>query len=136
MICAKSHLTSQPPSILWVDDQPRNNTSLTESFEALGLRIDQALDTEEGLAKAKTLMYDLIIEDMGRPSGRDAGYDFLDGLKANNITTPVIIFAARMWNYDLRHQAIARGAIAATNRPSEVFRLVTSLAPRLAATRG
>lgn len=126
---------SQPPSILWIDDQPLNNKSLVASFVALGMNIDQVLDTEEGLAKAKTLAYDLIIEDMGRPSGKDAGYDLLDDLKMNNIGTPVIIFAARMGIPDLRHEAINRGAIAATNRPSEVFRLVTSLAPRLAATR-
>jgi FixJ family two-component response regulator len=72
---------------------------------------------------------------MGRPSGKDAGYEFLAALKEQNISIPVIIFAARMGNVELRNDAISRGAIAATNRPSEVFRLVTALAPRLAATR-
>jgi CheY-like chemotaxis protein len=126
---------SHPPRLLWVDDMPQNNISLVHSFEAVGMSIDKALDTEEGLAMLQHRPYDLIIEDMGRPSGKDAGYEFLAALKEQNISIPVIIFAARMGNVELRNDAISRGAIAATNRPSEVFRLVTALAPRLAATR-
>lgn len=126
---------SRPPRLLWVDDAPRNNESLVESFEAVGMRIDKALDTAQGLAMLDRLSYDLIVEDMGRPSGNEAGYEFLQACKEKGIVTPVIIFAARMGSPDLRNDAIGRGAIAATNRPSEVFRLVTTLAPQLAATR-
>jgi CheY-like chemotaxis protein len=125
---------SRPPRILWVDDMPANNMSLTESFEAVGMRIDKALDTDDGVLMLERAHYDLIIEDMGRPSDKDAGYKFLDALHSKNIATPVIIFASRMGYPNLRDEAISRGAIAATNRPTEVFRLVTSLAPRLAAT--
>jgi len=126
---------SRSPKLLWVDDMPLNNRSLIDSFQAVGMKIDKALDTDEGLTMLQRTQYDLIVEDMGRPSAKDAGYVFLDALKAKNLTIPVIIYAARMGNDILRNEAISRGAIAATNRPSEVFRLVTALAPRLAATQ-
>jgi CheY-like chemotaxis protein len=110
--------------------------NLIQSFQSVGMWVDKALDTDEGIAMVAHGRYDLIVEDMGRPSGKDAGYQFLDALKQKGIEIPVIVYAARMGDPKLRSEAIARGAIAATNRPSDVFRLVTSLAPRLAATRG
>ncbi len=128
---------ASPPRILCVDDVPRNNTELIESFQSVGMSVDTALDTDEALKKLERKTYDLIITDMARPSGKEAGFSLLDALKTIGVTAPCIVYAGyTMSDPQKRAQAISRGAVAATNSPSEVFHVVTSLAPRLALTRG
>ena len=54
------------PPILWVDDEPQNNAGVVWALTSLGIRVEQATSTQEGLAKSAELEYGLVISDLGR----------------------------------------------------------------------
>ena len=101
-----------PPSqrLLWVDDKPKNNSTLVATLEDRGHRVDIALSTEDALAKLQRGSYDTVISDMGRPEGDKAGIVLAQELRRRGITTPLYIYcgawAARNW----REEALAAGA--------------------------
>jgi len=82
--------------ILWVDDNPSNNAFLEERFVTMGIRIDKALSTDEGLRSARTTKYDLVISDMGRNEhGKrvyDAGLKLLQAMREEKNLVPVVIY--------------------------------------------
>lgn len=71
--------------ILWVDDNPKNNSFLIASLEERGVRVDTALSTDEGILKFKQIQYDIVLSDMGRPESERAGIDLA---KKNKINQP------------------------------------------------
>jgi CheY-like chemotaxis protein len=89
----------------------------------LGIRVDWAKDTEEALRKLARKGYDLVISDMGRPSGDRAGYDLLRRVRAGGETIPYIIYAGSNLPED-KAQAKDLGAQGNTNDPQELFELV------------
>lgn len=46
-------LTPSTKRILWVDDQPKNNSFLVALLEDRGVKVDVALSTNEGIEKFK-----------------------------------------------------------------------------------
>jgi CheY-like chemotaxis protein len=119
---AAAHSTErrQQARILWVDDNPPNNRSLVNAFQSLGIQVFEALDTEEAKHMFSQGSYDVIITDMGRPSSPEAGKALVSYLKEQNITTPVIIYAAR-WARQHRGEEKNLGVAAITNDPSMVY---------------
>jgi CheY-like chemotaxis protein len=107
--------------LLWVDDNPRNNSLLAATLEERGLRVDIALSTDEGLAKFRRQPYDLVLSDMGRPEGEKAGIDLTRKIKSLSPGTPVFIYcgswAARNW----REEALQAGATEITASASSLF---------------
>src|SRR6266480_4633389 len=58
-------------SILWVDDEAKNNSYFIEELGRLGVRVDLARTTSDGLSMFDDRRYSAIISDMGRnESGR------------------------------------------------------------------
>jgi CheY-like chemotaxis protein len=110
-------------TILWVDDRPNNNVHERAAMEALGVRFDLALSTNEALEKLKRRSYDAIISDMGRPPDPRAGYTLLDKLRESGDRTPFIIYAGSR-AAEHRAEAKQHGAIDCTNRPDELFKIV------------
>lgn len=108
--------------ILWVDDQPANNAYEQSVFSALGVDVDIALDTQEALDILKNRHYDLIISDMGRPSGSRAGYELLAKIRRIGIKTPFLIYAGSSAPEHTR-EALERGAQGSTNDPQALFAL-------------
>jgi CheY-like chemotaxis protein len=107
----------QPPAleqstkrILWVDDNPRNNSLLAAAIEERGARVDIALSTDEGLAKFKKQAYDIVLSDMGRPENEKAGIDLTKKLKALSPDTPVFIYCGSWAARNLRAEALSAGA--------------------------
>ncbi|MCX5645698.1 MAG: response regulator [Phycisphaerae bacterium] len=96
--------------ILWVDDNPKNNSFLVESLEERGARVDIALSTDEALTKSKKLSYDIILSDMGRPEGDKAGIDLIQKIKSISPKTPVYIFCGSWAAHNLRNEALSAGA--------------------------
>jgi CheY-like chemotaxis protein len=96
--------------ILWVDDNPRNNSLFAAALEERGARVDIALSTEDGLMKFKRQPYDIVLSDMGRPEGEKAGIDLTTRLKAISPTTPVFIFCGSWAARNLRAEALSAGA--------------------------
>ena len=96
--------------ILWVDDNPRNNSLFAAALEERGARIDIALSTDDGLLKFKKQPYDFVLSDMGRPEGEKAGIDLTKRLKAISPATPVFIFCGSWAARNLRTEALSAGA--------------------------
>jgi two-component system, OmpR family, response regulator len=79
--------------ILIVEDEPRIRAFLARAFEAEGFTVDVVEDGENGLARALSGSYVLVILDLLLP-GRD-GLDVLRELHALRSELPVLILSAR-----------------------------------------
>jgi CheY-like chemotaxis protein len=101
-------------TVLWVDDNPNNNSYERQALEALGVSFVLAQSTDEALKKISRQRFDAIISDMGRPPDSRAGYTLLDKLRSSGDQTPFIIYAS---SRDPEHVAESRrhGAIGCTN---------------------
>jgi CheY-like chemotaxis protein len=112
----------QQSTVLWVDDNPENNLYERRALEALGINIDLANDTQDALRKLSHKEYDLVISDMGRPSGKQAGYELLKLVRDSGNSLPFIIYAgSNLPQHQL--EAEDRGAQGSTNDPRELFEL-------------
>ncbi|MNT35707.1 acetoacetate metabolism regulatory protein AtoC [compost metagenome] len=101
--------------ILWVDDNPKNNSFLVASLEERGVRVDTALSTDEGMAKFKKLQYDIVLSDMGRPENEKAGIDLAQKIKAISPKTPVYIFCGSWAARNFRKEALSAGVAGITS---------------------
>ena len=110
-------------TILWVDDNPNNNTYERQSLEALGVSFVLATSTDELLTKLAARRFDVIISDMNRPPDPHAGFTLLEKLRASGDQTPFIIYAGSKAP-EYKAEALRRGALGCTNRPSELFEYV------------
>jgi CheY-like chemotaxis protein len=83
--------------ILWVDDRPRRNVSLTTLFRSIGLAVDEATSTDQAGAMLKQTRYDLVITDGYRPEhGLDrADLALIDTVGRQAHRLPVILFTNR-----------------------------------------
>lgn len=82
------------PMVLWVDDQPANNFTERLFFHEIGIFVDCRADTAEALAALADLRHDVVITDLSRPGGREAGLDLLRELRARGGATPVLLYTA------------------------------------------
>jgi len=110
--------------VLWVDDRPDNNIHERKAFEAIGLRFTLARSTEEALRILKERTFAAIISDMGRPPDPRAGYTLLDTVRHKGDKTPFIIYAGSR-SPEHQRETVKHGGQGCTNRPDELFRLVT-----------
>lgn len=110
-------------SILWVDDKPTNNTYEQHALAALGIQITNSVSTEDALQQLSQEKYDVIISDMGRPPDLRAGYTLLEQIKRRRISTPFIIYAGSKRPEHIA-EAQRRGAMGATNNPTELVEMV------------
>ena len=74
--------------ILWVDDRPRNNRYERKTLEDLGASVHIAIDTREAMLVIAEISFDMIISDLGRPSGPHAGLELLKELRADGVKVP------------------------------------------------
>jgi len=107
--------TSNSKRILWVDDNPKNNSYFIASLEERGVRVDIALSTDEALAKFKSTQYDIVVSDMGRPEGSKAGLDLTVKLKAQRPNLPIFIFCGASAARNLRDEAMKAGVTEITS---------------------
>ena len=79
--------------ILIVEDEARIRAFLARAFEAEGFGVDVVGDGEQGLARALTGNYDLVILDLLLP-GR-SGLEALRELHRERSELPVLVLSAR-----------------------------------------
>lgn len=101
-------------SVLWVDDNPRNNDLAVRALRKLQLVVEQETSTEAGLARLKERHFDLVISDMGRGTNMQAGYELLAAVRASGSKVPFFIFAGSD-RPEFRKAAAERGAQLSTN---------------------
>ena len=112
----KSREYSPPPvfknsTILWVDDNPENNTYPIKILEEQGVVINYALNTRAALEKIGSNKYDVIISDMVRGEDDIAGLTLLKEIKNRQINIPVIIYASAEAVKKYRDSADELGAV-------------------------
>lgn len=109
--------------ILWVDDNPENNTYERQAFQAIGLHFTLALTTNEALDLLSNNQYGIIISDMGRKEGPREGYVLLDQLRKQNNNTPLFFYASSN-KPEHKQETFEHGGQGATNNPQELFEMI------------
>ena len=87
---APEKLEVENASVLVVEDESNIREVLDEMLTSAGHRIIQASDGEEGVELLKKHKPDIVITDLGMPGL--SGWDVADAVKAEDPSTPVILF--------------------------------------------
>ncbi|WP_030901734.1 P-loop NTPase fold protein [Streptomyces sp. NRRL S-474] len=83
--------------ILWVDDQPQNNTTYARFLEERGADVLVAVDGREAEHLLRTVPVDLLISDVARGTDRHAGFSDLQGWRERGLFDgPAVFFAGRV----------------------------------------
>jgi len=108
--------------ILWVDDIPKNNQFEIKAFETLGIEVDTALSTDDGLAMLQVGRYDMAITDLTRKGETSAGLKFIQRARTLMPALPILVYSSARGahQYD---EAKRLGAFGATYKPDELFNL-------------
>jgi CheY-like chemotaxis protein len=87
-----------PASILWVDDNPKNNSYFIDQLQELGIKVDLVPTTSKGLEMFARRRYSCVISDMGRKEDgkekSDAGLDLLRAIRERDPNIPFVIFCS------------------------------------------
>ena len=109
--------------ILLVEDNEMNRDMLSRRLERKGYEVDMAVDGRQGVDKAKTLAYDLILMDMSLPE--IDGWEATRELRADPATKalPIIALTAHAMSGD-REKALEAGCNDYDTKPIELSRLL------------
>ncbi|MBV9281883.1 MAG: response regulator, partial [Chloroflexi bacterium] len=120
--------------ILLIEDNPSNRELTRMVLDGNGFRVDIAVDGNEGLEKARTQLYDLVVMDVKLP-GLD-GITLTRMLKADPKTAriPVVALTAHAMKGD-EQEALAAGCAAYITKPIEVAQFVRRISTFLEAAR-
>jgi len=112
-------------SILWVDDNPKNNSFLVERLNKLGIKVTAAVSTTNALSELKHGSFDRIISDMGRHEttgyNQTAGLDLLRAVRELGIQTPLAIYCSSRAVATYGDEALELGANAVTSSPTSLL---------------
>ena len=109
--------------ILWVDDHPENNTYERQAFEAIGLRVESALTTDEALVQLAHNRYAAIISDMARVEGTREGYVLLDRLRVKGDRTPLFFYTSNSLP-EHQQETFEHDGQSSTDDPQDLFEMV------------
>ena len=110
--------------ILWVDDQPENNTYERQAFEAMGLRCTPVSTTDAAFEQLAHSRYAAIISDMDRSEDPRAGYKLLDGLRQEGDQTPLFFYTSSNAP-EHTQETLEHGGQGSTNDPQELIEMVS-----------
>ena len=123
--------------ILLVEDNEMNRDMLSRRLERKGYEVEMAVDGRQGVDKAKTLAYDLVLMDMSLPE--IDGWEATRELRADPATKdlPIIALTAHAMSGD-REKALEAGCNDYDTKPIELSRLLGKMEALLggAATAG
>ena len=93
---AESIVTQEPNNaiarILWVDDNPSNNAKERLYFEKKSIAVYPVISSDEAKRLLSIYQYQIVISDMGRQEDKLAGIHLLEYMRANDITTPFVLY--------------------------------------------
>ncbi|MFJ1762096.1 P-loop NTPase fold protein [Amycolatopsis sp. NPDC088138] len=113
--------------ILWVDDQPANNTELARYLSSSGVRVDLATTTAEAVAAFRLSSPDALLSDFRRGTDDDAGIDDLAGFRREGYEGPVLFFSGKIPGLALQNRIRELRADGPTNDENEVVRWLAEL---------
>jgi CheY-like chemotaxis protein len=128
-VAAPEIVSAQPPRrhapILWVDDQPKNNSYFVQQLADRGVTVDLALSTSEGVKQFERTQYGLVVSDMGRVENGSfrptAGLELLQRVRAQSHDMPFIVFCSSRAAHEHAAEARALGVTAITSSPTELM---------------
>lgn len=101
-------------SVLWVDDNPKNNAYLVAFLNERGIEVVEALSTAEGISRFTSQKFDRVVSDMGRAEdghyNTTAGLDLVRQIRAIDPAVPIFIYCSRRAAEKNREAALAAGA--------------------------
>jgi CheY-like chemotaxis protein len=112
------------PHLLWVDDMPSNNRYERSAIESMGMIVDLSTSTNDAQRKLRRRgEYDVIISDMARPEGSQAGYELLRWMRERGDKTPFVIYSSSNSpaHFD---EAVRRGAVGSSASPGELIDMI------------
>ena len=119
--------------LLLVEDEKKLAAFVKRGIEQeCGYIVDLACDGEEGLHYAQTYEYDAIILDLMLP--RKDGLEVLEGLRARNIRSPVLLLTARD-SIESKVQGLENGADDYLTKPFDLRELIARIRALLRRTR-
>ena len=109
--------------ILLVEDNEMNRDMLSRRLERKGYQVEMAVDGRQGVDKARTLAYDLVLMDMSLPE--IDGWEATRELRADPATKelPIIALTAHAMSGD-REKALEAGCNDYDTKPIELNRLL------------
>lgn len=120
-------------AVLWVDDNPKNNSYFIDLLQSRGYRVDLALNTSDALSKLSKNNYRLIISDMGRTeSGQyieNAGVNLLKKTRQKNVIVPYIFYCSSQKTSQFQEQVKELGGHAMTSSPTDLRAILDELTP-------
>jgi two-component system response regulator RegX3 len=122
----------QKLSILVVEDEAAIRTGLVDVFLYHGYTVDATADGKEGLEKALTGSFDLILLDVMLPSMN--GFDVCEAIRAADRDQPIIMLTAKVSDDDIV-QGLKLGADDYVAKPFSVEQLVLRVAAVLRRSR-
>jgi CheY-like chemotaxis protein len=124
LITSSAIRSSINKTILWVDDEPENNLYERKAFRALGFRVWNARSTEDALRFIQDdNQVDVVISDMSRPEGPQAGYELLEKIQRLGVDVPFIIYSSTN-TYEQKAMAKQKGAFGSTTDAGRLTELV------------
>ncbi|WP_263355978.1 response regulator [Acidicapsa ligni] len=124
--------------ILWVDDNPKNNSYFIQRLTDRGVHVDLAESTSAGIKLFSSESYDYIISDMGRRDGLNyrstAGIELLRLIRDKSKTVPFVFFSSASAMQAHGAEALSLGATAFTSSPTELFGMLDAATTTTTAT--
>jgi len=114
--------------ILLVEDDAQMARGLSYNLEAEGYEVVAAADGDEGLKRARSGGFDLVLLDVMLP--RLSGFEILKKLRADGIETPVILLTARGAEMD-KIAGLKLGADDYVTKPFSLGELLARIGARL-----
>jgi two-component system alkaline phosphatase synthesis response regulator PhoP len=111
-------------SILVVEDEQALRNALENRLRAEGYVVDTASDGQEGLEKATTLPFDLIILDVMLPYRN--GFDVCKGIRQQGLATPILMLSVRDQTID-KVVGLRLGADDYMTKPFEATELIARI---------
>lgn len=124
--------TEHAPLVLLVDDSEDSRTMYAEFFEAVGLRIAQAVDGDHGLWKILSLNPDVVVMDLAMPvlDGWEATREVRRRPKTRNIPVIVLTGQGTPENLERAKEAGADVVLVKPCPPDELYDAICGLLRR------
>jgi CheY-like chemotaxis protein len=117
--------TVQVSRILWVDDEPKNNSYVIAYLDSIGVKVINAATTEEALQKLASDGIDCVVTDLNHPDknkgAEPAGIELVRRIRAQNSKIPIYIFTSRHHAESYKSAAQAAGATQITDSPTQLL---------------
>ena len=118
-------------SILLIEDEKDLRTTLGDRLQSEGYVMDSAADGQEGLNKATSLPFDLIILDLMLP--QRSGLDVCRDIRLAGLATPILVLTARGHTAD-KIVGLNLGADDYVTKPFDTLELMARIAALLRRT--